>query len=99
MALDTFTIRTSPQNKSMFFSEGRSFSLLRMLSPDPTHYLLAEEFIIWTALTLLLCFVYYVYTALRAEVSRRITGKRGVESHAKKEACDEMEVRAHQPSP
>lgn len=99
MALDTFTIRTSPQNKSMFFSEGKSFSFLRMLSPDPTHSFLAEEFIIWAALTLVLCFVYYVYTAIRTEVSKRITGKKNVEGRIKKETCDEMEVRAHQPSP
>lgn len=98
MALDTFTIRTSPYTQSMFSSEGKRFSLLRMLSPDPTHSVLAEEFVIWAALTLVLCFAYYLYTALWAEVTRRITGRKSTDVGAKKDPADDMEVHAHQPT-
>lgn len=68
---DTFTIRTVQKGVSAFWSE-HSFSLLKLLSPDPLHLLGADEFVVWVALTLLLALLYYVYSLLHNRVAKRL---------------------------
>ncbi|KAI5180004.1 hypothetical protein NEOKW01_0333 [Nematocida sp. AWRm80] len=72
---DTFTIRTIPQSKSAFTTE-KSFSLLKLFSPDPFHLLHADEFVLWVLLTLLLCLVYYAYRICQKRIKRLVTRKK-----------------------
>ncbi|KAI5192141.1 hypothetical protein NEMIN01_1834 [Nematocida minor] len=68
---ETFTIRTKPNETSPFKSDSK-FSLMKMLSLDPLRSLNADEFAAWVLLTLFICFVYYMYSLLKASIMKKI---------------------------
>lgn len=82
---DNFTIRTSRQEKSVFPAE-HGFSWAKLLSPDPTGTLCAEEFAAWGVCTLLLCFTYCAYSRVKARVLQRLSKERAVADGAKEKA-------------
>ncbi|KAI5165848.1 hypothetical protein NEIG_01026 [Nematocida sp. ERTm5] len=70
---ERFTIRTKPYETSQFQSD-KHFSVMKMLSLDPIGALAADEFTAWIILTLLLCFIFYLYSILKKAAKKRIFG-------------------------
>ncbi|OAG31185.1 hypothetical protein NEDG_01598 [Nematocida displodere] len=88
---DTFTIRTHPLHKSSLYGE-EGFSFLKMLSPDPTGRLLADEFLIWGMATLLLALIYYFWLQVKRDLKRRLLGRKYASLSIRKEPTLDTEV-------
>jgi len=78
LMFENFTMRTSPREASSFRSEP-AFTWRMLLTPDPTGSLFVEEFLSWAFLTLILCFIHYMYQKIKTRVFKYISKNRQVE--------------------